>query len=131
VAFKSLAEARDAFKEIGSDMQMDKRLYAVVAVGVLFSGAAHAIDCQTLPVTLQFKCGQTNMTAEKDRKSREVACFQLKMNLDRAKLTGTGPPSFEGDPAMVESKLKRCTQEFPDFNNWSVEAVPARRVGPQ
>jgi hypothetical protein len=42
---------------------MDKRLYAVVAVGVLCCGAAPATDCQKLPMQLRFECGRSEGTA--------------------------------------------------------------------
>jgi hypothetical protein len=42
---------------------MDKRLYAVVAAGVLCCGAAHATDCQTVPMQLRFECERSEGTA--------------------------------------------------------------------
>jgi hypothetical protein len=81
---------------------MDKRLFAVVAVGVLFGGAAHAIDCQKLPMQMQLECEKEKRTAEIGRLS--FACGQLKLANDRLKRLGIR--GNDEDEALAEQQLR-------------------------
>jgi Flp pilus assembly protein TadD len=103
---------------------MDKRLYAVVAVGVFFSGAAHAADCSKLGTfegkDLRYECERTQSIAEENRLRVKIACRQLKMAQDDLERLG-GTTDAE-DRAMAERDLKKCAQEFPSLG--IVSSVP-------
>jgi hypothetical protein len=66
---------------------MDKRLYAVVVVGVLFSGTADAADCDKLPTytpesrNLREECERSKSIAEENRMRIKIACQQSKWKL--------------------------------------------------
>jgi tetratricopeptide (TPR) repeat protein len=82
---------------------MDKRLYAVVAVGVLFSGAAHALDCQQSPMELRDECKQEERQAEIDRSSIKFACTKLKQAFDQGNTTDAN--------AEVLATLRKCEKD--------------------
>jgi hypothetical protein len=83
-----------------------KRLFAVVAIGVLFSGAAHATDCQKLPSSMQFECEKEKWTLEIDRLSVKAACGQLELARLRMKLLGARGDAE--DEASAERLLREC-----------------------
>ena len=85
---------------------MDKRLYAVVAVGVLFSGAAHSLDCQQSPMELRDECKREERQAEIDRSSIKFACAKLKDAIDQEKTTNAIAPDAE-----VLATLRKCEQD--------------------
>ena len=75
-------------------MNIDERLYAVVVVGVLFSGASRAADCDKLPTytpqgrNLREKCERSKSIAEENRMRLKIACQQSKMAYEDAERAG-------------------------------------------
>jgi Flp pilus assembly protein TadD len=101
---------------------MDKRLYAVVAVGVLFSGVAHAVDCQQLPAQLRSECERIT---EEDLLRVKLACRQLKLAHERAQRLGGSKYQDAEDRASIERDLDKCAQESP-----SLFGLPTPAAGP-
>ena len=97
---------------------MDERLYAVVAVGVLFSGVAHALDCQQLPTELRDECKREERQAEIDRSSIKFACVKLKQAFDQGNTTD----------AEVLATLRTCEQD--GFLAVNKPTIPAPALAP-
>ena len=85
---------------------MDQRLYAFVAVGVLLNGAAHALDCQQLPMELRDVCKREERRAEIDRSSIKFACVKLKDAIDQENTTDAKAPD-----AKVLDALRKCEED--------------------
>ena len=100
-----------------------RRLYAVVAVGVLSSGAAHALDCQQLPMELRDECKREEGQAEIDRSSIKFACVKLKNVIDQENTTGAKAPD-----AKVLAALREC--ELNGFLAVNKPTIPAPAPAP-
>ena len=109
-------------------MNIDKRLYAVVVVGVLFSGTSRAADCDKLPTytpqdgNLREECERSKSIAEENRMRLKIACQQSKMAYEVAERAGV--VLNEEDRASAEKNLRKCAQDFPDLG-WRNTPAPA------
>ena len=109
-------------------MNIDKRLYAVAVVGVLFSGTSGAADCDKLPIytpesrNLREECERSKSIAEENRMRLKIACQQSKMAYEDAERAGV--VLDEEDRASAERNLRKCAQDFPNLG-WRNTPAPA------
>ena len=92
-------------------MNIDKRLNAVVVVGVLFSGTSRAADCDKLPTftpesrDLREECERSKSIPEENRMRLKIACQQSKMAYEVAERAGV--VLDEEDRASAEKKFEK------------------------